>query len=104
MSALDADWLSACRRAAAGLRDALEAAPSTAERAREVGRGEGGDMTVYIDEAAEDVVFGELEEMHRAGHRFTALSEERGAVDFGDDAVRVVIDPVDGSLNAKRGM
>lgn len=39
--ALDADWLSACRRMAAGVRDVLAARGSTAERAVEVGRGEG---------------------------------------------------------------
>jgi myo-inositol-1(or 4)-monophosphatase len=49
-------------------------------------------------------VFAELEAMHGQGHEFTAISEERGTVAFGDgsSAVRVVIDPIDGSLNAKR--
>jgi myo-inositol-1(or 4)-monophosphatase len=36
--------------------------------------------------------------------RFCAVSEERGVVDFGSERVRVVIDPIDGSLNAKRGL
>src|SRR6266850_2530162 len=36
--------------------------------------------------------------------RFTAVSEERGYVDFGDPEVLVVIDPIDGSMNAKRGL
>jgi myo-inositol-1(or 4)-monophosphatase len=31
-----------------------------------------------------------------------ALSEERGEIDYGDSEVRVIIDPIDGSLNAKR--
>jgi len=42
--------------------------------------------------------------LHAAGARFTAISEERGVVDYGGDGVLVVIDPLDGSLNAKRGM
>ena len=42
--------------------------------------------------------------MHAAGARFVAISEERGVVDYGGEDVRVVIDPLDGSLNAKRGM
>ena len=46
--------------------------------------GEGGDRTLVIDRAAEDVVFAELERLHDAGARFTAVSEERGIVDFGD--------------------
>ena len=32
------------------------------------------------------------------------MSEERGEVDYGDDRVRVVMDPIDGSLNAKRDL
>ncbi len=103
-AALDADWLAACRRMAGGLREVLAARPTTAERAVEVGRGEGGDRTLVIDAAAEDVVFAELDALHAAGSRFTAVSEERGEVGYGDDAVRVVIDPIDGSLNAKRGV
>ena len=31
-------------------------------------------------------------------------SEERGEIDYGDHDVRVIIDPIDGSLNAKRGI
>jgi myo-inositol-1(or 4)-monophosphatase len=100
-----ADWLDACRRATAGLRAMLVASPTTRERAEETGsRGEGGDRTLVIDDAAEDLVFAELDRLHAAGRRFIAISEERGEVDYGDPAVRVVIDPIDGSLNAKRGI
>jgi myo-inositol-1(or 4)-monophosphatase len=104
-SALDADWLGACRRAVAGLHQMLADAPSTAERARETGsRGIGGDRTLVIDELAESIVFAELDALHAAGYRFHAISEERGEVDYGGTAVRVIIDPIDGSLNAKRGI
>jgi myo-inositol-1(or 4)-monophosphatase len=100
-----ADWLDACRRATAGLRAMLIERPTTRERAEETGsRGEGGDRTLVIDEAAEDLVFAELDKLHAFGRRFVAISEERGEVDYGDAAVRVVIDPIDGSLNAKRGL
>src|SRR5919206_3828317 len=99
------DWLAACRRAVDRIRDMLDDRPTIAERVKETGtRGEGGDRTLLIDEAAEDVVFAELQALHDAGARFTAVSEERGLVDFGSDDVRVVIDPIDGSLNAKRGL
>jgi myo-inositol-1(or 4)-monophosphatase len=78
---------------------------TTAERALETGTtGSGGDHTLEIDDAAETLVFAELEQLHEQGHRFSAISEERGAVDFGDPQVLVVIDPIDGSLNAKRGL
>jgi myo-inositol-1(or 4)-monophosphatase len=102
---LAADWLGASRAAANALREVLEARPTTAERARETGtRGEGGDRTLEIDALAEDAVFAELDRLHAGGARFTAVSEERGEVSFGDDSVVVVIDPIDGSMNAKRGL
>jgi myo-inositol-1(or 4)-monophosphatase len=104
-SALDADWLGLCRRAVVGLERMLKGVPSIAERARETGsRGSGGDRTLVIDESAENVVFAELDALSEAGYRFHAISEERGAVDYGDPGVRVIIDPIDGSLNAKRGI
>lgn len=101
-AALDADWLGACRRAAQRVGALLAQLPTTDERAVEVGRGEGGDRTLVIDQRAEEAVFDELDLLHGQGIDFTALSEERGTVRFGADAVRVVIDPIDGSLNAKR--
>ena len=102
-SALDADWLSICRSSVEGLKEVLAEADSTEQRAIETGtRGTGGDRTLVIDQDAESVILGQLERLAREGHRFTAISEERGQVDFGDGAIRVVIDPIDGSLNAKR--
>ena len=104
-SALDADWLDVCRRAVTGLRTVLSDAPTTTERAVETGeRGSGGDRTLVIDRSAEDVVLAELERLKADGYRFAALSEERGEIDYGDPNVRVIIDPIDGSLNAKRGI
>jgi myo-inositol-1(or 4)-monophosphatase len=104
-TALAADWLGACRAAADGLREVLVEHPTSRERVVETGdRGEGGDQTLVIDAQAEDVVFAQLDALHASGVRFAAVSEERGIVDYGDDATLVVIDPIDGSLNAKRGM
>jgi myo-inositol-1(or 4)-monophosphatase len=99
------DWLGAARRAASGIRHLLAERPTIAERVRETGTtGEGGDRTLLIDEAAEDLVFAQLERLHAQGVNFTAVSEERGTVDFGGGDTVVVIDPIDGSLNAKRGL
>ena len=66
------------------------------------GIGEGGDRTLVIDRRCEDTVFSELERLHGEGHEFVAVSEERGQVEFGSDGAWVVIDPIDGSLNARR--
>jgi myo-inositol-1(or 4)-monophosphatase len=104
-SALDADWLEVCRRAVAGLEEILAEAPTTAERAVETGsRGSGGDRTLVIDRQAERVVISQLDKLGEEGYRFCAISEEQGEVDYGDPQVRVIIDPIDGSLNAKRGI
>jgi myo-inositol-1(or 4)-monophosphatase len=104
-SASSPDWLGVARAAAAGIRELLAERPTIAERVLETGTtGEGGDRTLLIDEAAEDIVFAQLDRLHAEGARFTAVSEERGTVDFGGGNVVVVIDPIDGSLNAKRGL
>ena len=105
MTTIDVDWLGICRRAVAGLERVFAEAPSIGERARETGtRGSGGDRTLEIDRAAESVVLSELETLHERGLRFSALSEERGEIDYGGDQIMVIIDPIDGSLNAKRGI
>jgi myo-inositol-1(or 4)-monophosphatase len=96
------DWLGFCRRAAGAARDAVHAYATTAERAVETGRGEGGDTAYVIDRAAEDAVFREIEAL---GEPLVAISEERGELEVaGGGETRIVIDPVDGSLNAKRGL
>jgi myo-inositol-1(or 4)-monophosphatase len=102
--ALEADWLGACRSATAGLDEMLSGHPTTPDRSAETGRGAGGDDTLVIDTRAEALMFAELARLHEQGFDFTAVSEERGQVRYGDGSsgVRVVIDPIDGSLNAKR--
>ena len=98
------DWLESCRRIAAALRAMLAERPLTSERAVVVGVGEGGDRTLVIDQLAEQLVFDELARVHERGAEFLAISEERGEVAFGGGPLRVVIDPIDGSMNAKRGL
>ena len=60
-------------------------------------QGEGGDDTTAIDEAAERVV---LDRFRPLG--ISIVSEEVGFVE--GDSTLVVVDPIDGSLNAKRGI
>jgi myo-inositol-1(or 4)-monophosphatase len=57
-----------------------------------------------LDRAAEAVVFGRLQAVADDGDRFTVLSEEVGRRSFGADYPLVLVDPVDGSLNAKQGL
>ena len=76
--------------------------PTRAEREPVVGAGRGGDDTVAIDAAAEDVIVRRLES---TGASFTLISEELGERTFGEGGeTHVVVDPIDGSLNAKRGI
>jgi myo-inositol-1(or 4)-monophosphatase len=100
----DADWPSVCRRIVDVHRGVFEGTEGIAERTVYAGLGEGGDHALVIDRLCEDAVFAELEALHSDGHDFTAVSEERGEVAFGDGAARarVIIDPIDGSLNARR--
>jgi myo-inositol-1(or 4)-monophosphatase len=103
MDVLSADWLGICRRAVAAQRTIFAATPGSAERTVYEGVGEGGDHTLVIDRECEDMVFAELEALAAEGASFVAVSEERGEVVFGDGgSARVVIDPIDGSLNARR--
>jgi myo-inositol-1(or 4)-monophosphatase len=103
MDVFSADWLGICRRVVAAQRTIFDAAASSEERTVYEGVGEGGDHTLAIDRRCEDVVFAELERLAARGASFVAVSEERGEVSFGEGgAARVVIDPIDGSLNARR--
>jgi myo-inositol-1(or 4)-monophosphatase len=80
------------------VRDVLAELPGRAEREPVVGAGMGGDETTAIDAAAERAILGRF-----AGvEDITIVSEEVGVK--GDGATFVVIDPIDGSLNAKRGI
>ncbi|HSC72808.1 MAG TPA: inositol monophosphatase family protein [Gaiellaceae bacterium] len=92
------DWLALCREAVDDVRHVLAELPTRADREPVVGAGEGGDETTAIDQAAERAVlarFGVVDDV-------TFVSEEVGTL--GDGRVHVVIDPIDGSLNAKRGI
>jgi myo-inositol-1(or 4)-monophosphatase len=100
------DWLAVCRDAAAAVGRVLEELPTRVEREPRVGDGEGGDETTAVDAAAEAAVVARLEAVADSGTGFLLVSEELGERVFGDggDGLRVVCDPIDGSLNAKRGI
>ena len=72
--------------------------PRRTDREPVVGAGMGGDETTAIDAAAERAVLARFAELEGV----TIVSEEAGRL--GDGGTYVVIDPIDGSLNAKRGI
>lgn len=103
--ALSADWLGICRRIVERQRVLFEETPTIEGRNKYEGIGEGGDHTLVLDLLCEDVVFEELEQLAGSEIAFTAISEERGSVEFnGGGETWVVIDPIDGSLNVRRTM
>jgi myo-inositol-1(or 4)-monophosphatase len=96
------DWLATCRAAVEDVRAVLAELPTRAEREPVVGAGRGGDDTVAVDAAAEAAIVRRLE---ATGGDFTLVSEELGERAFGAGGqMHVVVDPIDGSLNAKRGI
>jgi myo-inositol-1(or 4)-monophosphatase len=102
MSTVEGRWLAcAAHMARAGKEAALPLHGTPAGRVL-LGRGAGGDRTMEIDNACEIV-------MHRvlaaeAPGPYGLVSEESGVSGPADAPWKVVVDPLDGSLNAKRGL
>jgi myo-inositol-1(or 4)-monophosphatase len=102
------DWLSTCRAAVVDVRAVLAELPSRSDREPVVGAGMGGDDTTAIDAAVERAVVARFD---AAGDGFTLVSEELGVRAPENDSENhsrgetwVVLDPIDGSINAKRGL
>jgi myo-inositol-1(or 4)-monophosphatase len=112
------DWLATCRSAVEDVRAVLDAMPARSDREPVIGAGMGGDETTAIDAAVERAVVARLDS---AGAGFTLVSEELGVrrpenesdsqsfVETDSDsqsesATWIVLDPIDGSINAKRGL
>jgi myo-inositol-1(or 4)-monophosphatase len=93
-------WLEVSRAAVEDVKAVLRQLPTRVEREPVLAAGEGGDDTTAIDQAAEDAIVARLQTLEEG---FTLVSEELGERAFGSGGPwRVVLDPIDGSLNAKR--
>ena len=96
------DWLEICRAAARDVDGVLARLPTRVEREPVVGAGVGGDDTTAIDAESERVV---VERLDSLGRDFTLVSEELGIRPARSGSTTyVVLDPIDGSINAKRGI
>ncbi|HZS23739.1 MAG TPA: inositol monophosphatase family protein [Gaiellaceae bacterium] len=91
-------WLELCRASVEDVRTVLRDLPTREEREPVVGQGLGGDETTAVDKAAEDAILARFRDLDDV----TIVSEEVGRLGAGGTVV--VIDPIDGSLNAKRGL
>jgi myo-inositol-1(or 4)-monophosphatase len=65
-----------------------------------IGIGDSGDETIRADSLSEQIVLKRLKEIGN----IEVLSEEAGRVVFGKPEYRVILDPLDGSSNYKRGI
>jgi myo-inositol-1(or 4)-monophosphatase len=99
-------WLEFCRAVATDVRAVLTDLPTRDDREPVVGQGEGGDDTTMVDQRAEEAVVSRLQALAERGVSFRLVSEELGVRTYGDGSSPwvVVVDPIDGSLNAKRGL
>ena len=86
------------------MRRAVLPISGTEEGRAQLSVGAGGDTTLELDARAERVVFSELANLGGRGETFSVLSEEAGLRSFGADYPLVLVDPVDGSLNARQGV
>jgi myo-inositol-1(or 4)-monophosphatase len=93
------DWLATCRSAVEDVRGVLAELPQRSDREPVVGAGMGGDDTTAIDAEVERAVVARFD---ATDDGFTLVSEELGVRKGGD--TWVVLDPIDGSINAKRGL
>lgn len=92
------EWRKVLTRVAARIEEAVQ--PLVGRTQSPLGRGAGGDETLPLDEAAEQAALGVLEEVGD----LRVLTEEAGVVEFGDPEALVLVDPVDGSHNARVGL
>ncbi|MFQ5426832.1 MAG: inositol monophosphatase family protein [Gaiellales bacterium] len=99
------EWETICRDVRVGVEEALAGLPTREERELSHGIGAGGDETAAVDAVAEAVVLERLAALHADGHEFSLVSEEAGERRYGRSPTwRLVVDPIDGSANAKRGL
>ena len=85
------------------VRDEVLSILGSAEAVEELGVGAGGDRMARVDVVAEEAI---LEVLSNSGIPLRIVSEEKGVLDLGGGGpvYYAVLDPVDGSTNAVRGI
>jgi len=97
-------WLDVFREIACQLQEEVASLSGKPEARREIRVGAGGDTTTLIDQQAEEIILNRLLSLQAQGENFTLVSEELGYREFGSGGFHLLVDPIDGSLNAKRGI
>ena len=97
-------WLTVFQDIGRKMRDGLSVILSIENGKTPLGRGAGGDKTFPVDQWAENIILSAVEKVHGNGESFTLVSEELGIRKFGEGKKIVLVDPIDGSNNAKNGV
>jgi myo-inositol-1(or 4)-monophosphatase len=97
-------WLEIFKEIGKKMREGLSVVLNKEGGTVALGKGAGGDKTFPVDKWAEDIVIAALAKAQREGEAFTLISEELGVRKFGEGAKVVLVDPIDGSNNAKSGI
>lgn len=94
------NYLSLCRSIGRNVQKEIDKAYGNKKWIKEIGEGAGGDRTMRADKLAEDITIKGLKRLKD----FYLVSEEFGERQFGSGGPTVVVDPIDGSKNFKRGI
>lgn len=98
-------WVEQLQKIGKSLINTIPVIAGSANASIKLGRGASGDQTFFIDETAEKIVVDAIEKIAQDGISFTLISEECGIKRFGAESdIRILLDPIDGSNNAKRGV
>ncbi|OGW15315.1 MAG: hypothetical protein A2035_03790 [Nitrospirae bacterium GWA2_42_11] len=98
-------WVEELRKTGKKLLEIIPRVAGSADASVKLRRGASGDQTFYIDEMAEKIVVEAIEKISQNGISFTLISEECGIKRFGtENNIKILLDPIDGSNNAKRGV
>jgi myo-inositol-1(or 4)-monophosphatase len=95
------DHLTFLKEALQEVRKEVLTLSSLEERSKVVGRAYYGDESVLIDRVADEALLRKVREHYG---EFTYISEESGIVKEGRGLPHILVDPLDGSTNAKRGI
>lgn len=98
-------WIDKFRFIGKSLFKAVPMIAGSADASVKLRRGAGGDQTFFIDELSEKIIIEALKGIAGEETGFTLISEECGIKKFGlESNTTLLLDPIDGSNNAKRGI
>lgn len=99
-------WLNTFQELGGKIAEQMKQYVGTTDGALIIGKGAGGDLTLKLDKIAEDIIIDKLETLHNNFDlEFILVSEELGIRKFGNDPdTHIIIDPLDGSFNARQGI